>query len=98
MQEPAPDVHRIHPSSPTTQENIGKPAGGCADVCAYPACRIDSETIERGRQLQRATAGVIGPGFDGDGRVLAHGTIRPAHCLAGHPHLAGKDQRLRPLT
>jgi hypothetical protein len=81
------------------EQHVGEPPGRGADVERVPAGHLDTELIQRVRELQTATANVrvvVFPQLDAsaivDGRA-GFGGRTPVD-----EHLAGQDQRPRPLA
>ena len=93
---PVADIDRINPGSIPPQQDVGEPAGGCADVETDPARGIDAEGVETCDQLVRPTADMLVHRAHGEQRVRGQrqsGLVEPLLAAEDAP---GEHQRLRP--
>jgi hypothetical protein len=95
----APDVDRVDAGGAPLQQTIGESSRGRAHVDAHASGRIDSEVVERGRELDPASRDVgVGRARHADLRVLGHGCARLVRAASGHLDPSRENHRLGPLA
>src|SRR5687767_14340004 len=99
VQLPMANIECDDAPSATLQQHVGEAAGGCPDVEALAPPNLDVKRVERVGQLEAAAAGVWVIGREEcDRRLIVDRGARLRCRTIVDGHLAGKNQRPRPLT
>ena len=89
------DIEGVHAGGSVLQQAIGEAAGGCAEVQADLAGRIDFEMLQRGLQLEAAPANESRAREDFDAAGCGHALAGLLRFAVIDQNLAGHDEGLR---